>query len=123
MERLISAIRTTPLIDSRARPLLIPSSKTKHSLLGITTEANGDALKAARSTLAHIRATNQLADILGCSPTWNDVLKAIAKENEKPGYVWIKQCLKGIETIILDDCLSTENKAFEYSWHDNLTRS
>ncbi|TGO47975.1 hypothetical protein BCON_0256g00030 [Botryotinia convoluta] len=123
MERLISAIRTTPLIDSRARPLLIPSSKTKHSLLGITTEANGDALKAARSTLAHIRATNQLADILGCPPTWNDVLKAIGKENKKPGYVWIKQCLKGIETIILDDCLSTENKAFDYSWHDNLTRS
>ncbi|TGO69287.1 hypothetical protein BOTNAR_0013g00610 [Botryotinia narcissicola] len=123
MERLISAIRTTPLIDSRARPLLIPSSKTKRSLLGITTEADGDALKAARSTLAHIRATNQLADILGCPPTWNDVLKAIAKENEKPGYVWIKQCLKGIETIILDDSLSTENGAFDYSWHDNLTRS
>ncbi|KAF5868224.1 putative glutamine synthetase protein [Botrytis fragariae] len=123
MERLISAIRTTPLIDNRARPLLIPSSKTKHSLLSITTEANGNALKAARSTLAHIQATNQLADILGCPPTWNDVLKAIAKENEKPGYVWIKQCLEGIETIILDDCLSMENKAFDYSWHDNLTRS
>ncbi|KAF7956145.1 hypothetical protein EAE96_005065 [Botrytis aclada] len=123
MEPLISAIRTTPLIDSRARPLLIPSSKTKRSLLGVNTEANGDALKAARSTLAHIQATNQLAEILGCPPTWSDVLKAIAKENEKPGYVWIKQCLKGIETIIIDDCLSTENKAFDYSWHDSLTRS
>ncbi|KAF7887955.1 uncharacterized protein EAF01_011109 [Botrytis porri] len=121
MERLISAIRNTPLIDSRARPLLIPSSKTRHSLLGSTTKTNGDALKAARSTLAHIRATNQLADILGCPPTWNDVLKAIAKESEKPGYAWIQQCLRGIETIILD-CLSTEYQTFDYLWHDNSTR-
>ncbi|KAF7935021.1 uncharacterized protein EAE98_003066 [Botrytis deweyae] len=122
MERLVRAIRTTPLIDSRARPLLIPSSKTRHSLLGITTKGNGDALKASRSTLAHIRATNQLADILGCPPTWNDVLEAIEKENEKLGDAWIKQCLKGIETVLLD-CLSTENQTFDYFLHGSSTRS
>lgn len=119
MERLICAIRTTPFIDGRGRPLLIPSSKTKQSLLGITTEANGDA----HSTSAHSRATNQLADILDCPPTWNDISIAIAKENEKPGYVWTKQCLKGIETIILDDCSSAENNTFDFLWHDGLTEN
>ncbi|KAI9642438.1 hypothetical protein NHQ30_009243 [Ciborinia camelliae] len=121
MERLINAIRTTPLIDNHAHPLLIPSAKTNYPLLGITTEANGDALKATPSSLAHIRATNQLANILGCPPKWGDVLKAIAKENQKPGDVWTKQCLEGIETILLDDGLNADNEVFKYSWHDKLT--
>lgn len=121
MDRLIHAIRTTPLIDNHAHPLLIPSSKCKYPLLGITTEANGDALKASSSSLAHIRATNQLAEILGCPQTWSDVTKAIAKENEKPDGVWAKYCFEGIETILLDDGLNTDNDAFDYSWHDKLT--
>ncbi|KAF7853938.1 hypothetical protein EAF04_010604 [Stromatinia cepivora] len=123
MERLIHAIRTTPLIDNHAHPLLIPSSKFKYPLLGITTEAKGDALKATHSSLAHIRAINQLAEILGCPQTWGDVTKAIAKENEKPDDVWAKRCFEGIETILLDDGLNTENDAFDYSWHDKLTSS
>lgn len=123
MESLIHAIRTTPLIDNHAHPLLLPSSKIKYPLLGITTEANGDALRATSSSLAHIRVTNQLADILGCPQTWNDVSKAIEKENEKPGDVWTKRCFEGIETILLDDGLNTDNDAFDYSWHDKLTSS
>ncbi|KAB8298778.1 hypothetical protein EYC80_000953 [Monilinia laxa] len=123
MERLIHAIRTTPLIDNHAHPLLIPSAKTRYPLLSIVTEANGDALKATHSSLAHIRATNQLADILSCPPTWSEVSKAIAIENGKPGDIWAKRCLEGIETILLDDGLNIGNDTFDYSWHDKLTSS
>ncbi|ESZ94815.1 hypothetical protein SBOR_4775 [Sclerotinia borealis F-4128] len=123
MERLIHAIRTTPLIDNHAHPLLIPSATTKYPLLGITTQANEDTLRANPSSLAQIRAINQLADILDCPQTWSDVSGAIAKEKVKPGNVWAKRCLEGIETILLDDGPNADNDAFDYSWHDKLTSS
>lgn len=123
MERLIHTIRDTPLIDNHAHPLLIPSAKTRYPLLSIVTEANGDALKPTHSSLAHIRATNQLADILSCPPTWSEVAKAIAIEKRKPGDIWAKRCLEGIQTVLLDDGLKIENDAFDYSWHSKLTIS
>lgn len=123
MEPLIHAIRTTPFIDNHAHPLLTPSAKAQYSLLGITTEANGHALRAAPSSLAHIRAVSQLADILGCPPTWNDVSKAIAQENEKPENVWAKRCLEGIESILIDDGLNTNKDVLKYYWHDKLMSS
>ncbi|RAL58830.1 hypothetical protein DID88_009140 [Monilinia fructigena] len=123
MEQLIHAIRTIPLIDNHAHPLLIPSAKTRYPLLSIVTEANREALEATHSSLAHIRATNQLADVLSCPPTWSEVSKAIAIENGKPGDIWAKRCLEGIETILLDDGLNIGNDVFDYSWHDKLTIS
>ncbi|KAA8570005.1 hypothetical protein EYC84_002343 [Monilinia fructicola] len=123
MERLIHTIRDTPLIDNHAHPLLIPSAKTRYPLLSIVTEANGDALKPTHSSLAHIRATNQLADILSCPPTWSEVAKAIAIEKRKPGDIWAKRCLEGIQTVLLDDGLKIENDAFDYAWHSKLTIS
>ncbi|KAF4633651.1 hypothetical protein G7Y89_g4467 [Cudoniella acicularis] len=123
MDELITAIRTTPIIDNHAHPLLIPSAHGKYPLLAITTEAHGDAMKAATSSLSHIRAVKQLSKILGCLATWEAVVEAIKKEREKPDDAWMKQCLEGIETILVDDGLDGKDEVFDYSWHDRLTRS
>ena len=80
-------------------------------------------MKAAPSSSAHVPAIHQLAEILGCPPTWNAISKFITKENGKPGDAWVKECFEGIDTILLDDGLNTENDAFNYSWHERLTRS
>lgn len=119
----MKAIHTTPIIDNHAHPLLIPSVQGKYPLLAITTEAHGNAMKNAPSTLSHIRAVNQLSEILGCPATWDDVVKAIEVEKSKPGDVWSKRCLEGIETILVDDGLDGKAEVFDYAWHDRLTRS
>ncbi len=54
MEELLRAIRTTPIIDNHAHPLLLPAFQGKYDLLAITTEAHGDAMKATKSTLDHL---------------------------------------------------------------------
>lgn len=123
MDGLVKAIHSTPIIDNHAHPLLIASARAKYPLLAITTEAHGDAMKAATSTLSHLRAVNQLSQILGCPATWGDVVKAIEVEKEKPNDVWAKRCLEGIETILVDDGLDGKDEVFDYAWHDRLTRS
>ena len=105
MQRLIDAIHKTPIIDHHAHPLLALPARNKHPLLSITTEAHGDAIQATRSSLAHLRAVKQLAEVLNCPSSWQDVTEAIAIENGKPGDSWSKRCLDGIEILFLDDGL------------------
>lgn len=123
IQDLINAIRTTPIIDNHAHPLLIPSARGKYPLLAITTESHGDAMKHTPSTLSHIRAVKQLSDVLNCPPTWEDVLKAIDIEQAKPHHAWEKRCLEGIETILVDDGLDGKDEVYDYAWHDKLCRS
>lgn len=123
MDDLIKEIYTTPIIDNHAHPLLIPSALSKYPLLAITTEAHGDAIRTATSTLSHIRAVKQLSDVLGCTPTWEDVRKGIQAENAKPHHAWQKRCLEGIETILVDDGLDGKDEVYDYSWHDKLVNS
>jgi hypothetical protein len=123
MEKLIEAIYSTPIIDNHAHPLLIPSAQSKYPLLAITTEAGGDAMKATTSTLSHIRAVNQLSAVLGCSATWEDVVKAIEVEKTKPDDAWAKRCMEGVETILVDDGLDGKEEVFDYAWHDRVIRS
>ncbi|OWP04053.1 glutamine synthetase [Marssonina coronariae] len=123
MDSLIKAIKTTPIIDNHAHPLLIPSALSKYPLLAITTEAHGDALRATKSSLSHIRAVKQLSEVLKCPPTWEDVVRAIEVENSRPHHAWPKRCLEGIETILVDDGLDGKDEVYDYAWHDKLTRS
>ncbi|KAE9366883.1 developmental protein FluG [Stipitochalara longipes BDJ] len=123
MDELIKAIHTTPIIDNHAHPLLTPPAQSKYPLLSITTEAHGDAIRATASSLSHIRAVNQLSYVLGCPPTWEDVVKAIDVEKAKPHHVWQRRCLEGIETILVDDGLDDGDEVYDYSWHDKLVRS
>lgn len=123
MDTLIEAIRSTPIIDNHAHPLLTGVAQGKYPLLAITTEAHGDAMKAATSTLSHIRAVNQLSQILGCPASWEEVVEALEVEKAKPDDAWAKRCLAGIETILVDDGLDGKDEVFDYSWHNQLTRS
>ena len=123
MDDLIKAIRSTPIIDNHAHPLLTASAQSKYPLLAITTEAHGDAMRATKSSLSHLRAVNQLSSVLGCPATWEDVLKAIEVEKAKPNDAWAKRCLEGLETILVDDGLDGKDEVLDYAWHDRLTRS
>ena len=106
-----------------------------HPLLAITSEAGGDALRASKSSLSHIRAVKQLSQVLDCPANWENVVEAIKArivKSPKPwedlrnasfSEDWIKRCLHGIETILIDDGLDGEDEVFDYTWHDQFTGS
>ena len=122
MDRLIEAIDSTPIIDHHAHNLLTASHIDTYDLLTITTEANGPALKHASSTLAHIRAVKNLAEVLECEPTWDAVQKGINLKRQEPDDAWSRRCFQGIETALIDDGLDSSN-IHAYDWHNRLTRS
>lgn len=118
-----AAIDTTPIIDNHAHPLLKPERLSKYPLLTVATEAHGDALHDSWSSLAHIRATKQLAQILGCEPTWEAVEASIEQQRLKSPDAWTKRCLEGIETLLLDDGLDGNDEIQGYEWHDSFVTS
>ena len=117
MESLFKVIRNTPIIDNHAHNLLLPTELAQHSLLSITSEAAGPALNDAKTTLSHLRAVKQLAEILRCEPTWEAVEARIDEERRKKDDVWARRCFEGIETVLIDDGLD-ENTVHPYAWHD-----
>ncbi|RYP71134.1 hypothetical protein DL771_005068 [Monosporascus sp. 5C6A] len=123
LKALDAAIENTPIIDNHAHPLLKPAYLSKFPLLSITTEAHGDAIEDSRLSLAHIRATKQLAQILGCEETWEAVVSSIERKRIEAPDVWTERCMEGIETILIDDGLDGAEKVESYSWHDAFTKS
>ncbi|KAI8633564.1 glutamine synthetase/guanido kinase [Xylariaceae sp. FL1651] len=122
-ELLNHVLDTVPIIDNHAHPLLKSEFMSSQPLLSIATEANGDALKDTWSSLAHIRAIKQLAQILGCEQTWDAVASSIEQKRAAYLELWIERCLQGIETILVDDGLGTPDQVEMYSWHDLFTTS
>lgn len=122
MDKLYSAVYSTPIIDHHAHNLLYASALHEHDLLSITSEASGVALQDATSTLAHIRAVKQLAEVLQCEASWPVVLKIIEGAQKKPNDAWARRCFEGIETVLIDDGLDPSN-VHPYNWHDRLTRT
>lgn len=123
VDAVVRAIRMTPIIDNHAHPLLKPDALSKHPLLAITTEAAGDAIDSATTSLPHLRAVRQLASVLGCGFTWEAVVAAIEEKRLDCPEDWTAECLAGLETILVDDGLDNEEDANPYSWHDDYTRS
>lgn len=123
MDALSEAIRTTPIIDNHAHPLLRPAALSKYPLLSITTEAHGDALPATTSSLPHFRAVRQLAEVLECESNWDAVVAAIAIARTKPDDAWNRRCFEGIETVLIDDGLDGQDEVFGVQWHDKLSKS
>lgn len=123
MANLCAAIDRTPIIDHHGHPLLRPSAVASRPLMSITTEASGDAIHSTWSSLAHIRATKQLANLLECEPNWESVVNCIEQKRLESPDDWVAQCLDGIETILIDDGLDDEDNSYEYNWHDSFTRS
>ncbi|KAI1658052.1 glutamine synthetase/guanido kinase [Daldinia decipiens] len=123
LKLLNAAIDTTPLIDNHAHPLLTAENVSKHPLLSIATEANGAALEDSKKSLAHLRAVKHLSSALGCEQTWEAVEAAVERKRVESRDAWVKRCLDGIETILIDDGLDVQGQAETYSWHDQFTRS
>ncbi len=115
-------IKTTPIIDHHAHNLLLEGEQDKHSFLSITTEAAGKALNHTPSTLAHMRAVRQLAEILPCQPNWESVLSNIKNMRVRDSTGWTQKCFKGIETVLIDDGLDLDI-VHPYEWHNQFTRS
>ena len=115
-------INNTPIIDHHAHNLLLSTEQKSRPLLSITTEAGGDALPDARSTLAHFRAVRQLAQVLGSEATWEAVQQHLHEKRFKDNELWAEFCFQGTETVLIDDGLDT-NTVHPYDWHNQLTRS
>jgi predicted TIM-barrel fold metal-dependent hydrolase len=122
MDSIAIAIDHTPIIDHHAHNLLLPNQLQAHSLLSITTEAGGGALRHTSSTISHIRAVTQLSEILGCVADWESVQAAIAEKRRLSDHVWVKQCFEGIETVLIDDGID-DGIVHPWQWHQQLTRT
>ena len=122
-EALVHAVKTTPIIDNHAHPLLKVTAIKKYPLLSITTEAHGDALEDARYSLPHFRAVQQLSVILGCDAAWDAVEAAIRRKQTFSYEAWIQRCLSGLECVLVDDGLDNTAIAETYSFFDRFTNS
>lgn len=122
MDVIIDAIQNKiPIIDHHAHNLLTPSNHSARSFLSLTSEASGPALKHVPYTLAHIRAVKQLASILHCAPSWENV-KVELEARWKDPEAWARRCFHGIELVLIDDGLD-QDLVHPVKWHDRLTRS
>lgn len=123
--RLCHVIRTTPIIDNHAHPLLLREALAKHPFESIVSEASGDALLSSWSTLSHMRAVRQLALLHGCEPTWEAVVSASEAKRTSAGEydAWVRRCLSGIETILVDDGLGNAADLCSISDLSSHTRS
>ena len=122
MDQLVETIKTTPIIDHHAHNILLPSEEQKRPLLSMTTEAAGNALQYTSSTLSHIRAVQQLSELLQCEPSWQTVQQQLEQRRKSHGDSWAKKCFHGIETVLIDDGLDVDT-VHAYHWHNRLTRS
>jgi glutamine synthetase len=122
-EALRRVIRTTPIIDHHAHPLLKLSAIRKHPLLSIATEANGNAIEDSKTSLAHLRTVKILSGHLGTEPTWDAVEAAVARKQKGNYDEWIRACLSGIENILVDDLLGDPADVEPYHTLNAYTRS
>ncbi|KAH6887641.1 hypothetical protein B0T10DRAFT_74030 [Thelonectria olida] len=122
-ESFLRAVRTTPIIDNHAHPLLRPAAAASLPLLSITTEADGSALDATTTSLAHLRAVKQLSEALGCEPTWASVSTVIEEKRKHPDEHedWIRTCLSGIHSVLVDDKIGIEADNETYNYFDKFT--
>ncbi|KAF6818050.1 glutamine synthetase [Colletotrichum plurivorum] len=116
-------VRTTPIIDNHAHPLLDLDAIGRYPLLSITTEASGDAIHASLTSLAHLRAVKQLAAVLRCEPSWEAVVNAIEAKRIEDYDAWVEECLAGIEAVLVDDGLDGEDQVYSYQYFNTITRS
>ncbi|CAK7227121.1 hypothetical protein SEUCBS140593_006471 [Sporothrix eucalyptigena] len=123
IDLVVKAIRQTPIIDNHAHPLLKPDIVGRHPLLSIVSEAHGDAIRASVTAFPHQRAVQQLSTVLGCNATWESVVAAVEERRSNDYNAWVTQCLGGLQTMLLDDGLDNEDDVFDFSWHNNFTRT
>ncbi|KAH7326248.1 hypothetical protein B0I35DRAFT_405518 [Stachybotrys elegans] len=122
-ETLIKAIRSTPIIDNHAHPLVKLEVIDRYTFLSIATEAHGKAIESSRTTLPHYRAVKILSRVLGCDESWEAVVDAVKERREQNYEAWISRCLRGIESVLVDDGLDNADNVHPYSYFHQFTRS
>ena len=122
---LANAALTFPAIDNHAHPLLTANNRSAFPIQGLISEATGDALGHAHTTLASHRATAQLSKLWGLKgrTTWD----VFVQKRQDIDYVDLcKLCFEptGIQSILLDDGLGgVDELAESHEWHDQFTTS
>ena len=124
-DELKKIVRTCPVIDNHAHNLLRSHGLKTGELLTITSEASGDALEDAPTSLAHLRAARQLCKLydLPSDTTWEGIKKRRAELLETDSDGLTRKCLEGTQTILVDDGLGNGDTLEPYSWHDKFTLS
>ncbi|KAL5334826.1 hypothetical protein BJX70DRAFT_345663 [Aspergillus crustosus] len=119
-------IQTHPLIDNHAHNLLTRTAATdytKYPLEQIISEAKGDSLANASSTLSFHRAAAQLATLYQCTSSDWEQLRAARDHLVQCDYEGlVHQCLQGTHVLLLDDLL-TDQDIEPFYWHDRFTAS
>jgi hypothetical protein len=116
-------VLTFPAIDNHAHPLLVDDSTIDFT--GAISEARGDALPAAHTSLAAMRAARQLGPLYGLeevNPDWEALLEARrSKAHEKADIR--DACFQAarIQCLLLDDGLPGECESIPF--HDQYAIS
>lgn len=125
LHELRTVLRTFPVIDNHAHNLLLASELDNSPFETITTEARGWALEDAHTSLAHIRAAKQLAELYGLDPrtaSWTDVLERRREWVEQRYDELVRRCLAGTHAVLLDDGLGgIAERCHGWQWHSQFT--
>jgi glutamine synthetase len=113
-------IQSFPVIDNHAHNLLNEDhayGSSDFPFESITSEAQGSALTDhVHSSLSHVRAMKQLAQLYGCSEGLRDIKAARYEWVRRDYQGLIKACLEGTHAIMMDDGLNKE-VVNPYTWH------
>lgn len=120
LDLLAKAAFCYPIIDNHTHNLLKEENRSAFAFEGLTSEASGEALIDATSSIAFYRAIIQLSQLYGCDPTLDAVKQArdamsyeeLCETNMKP---------TGIVSLLLDDGMEKiEELCYVYKWHDRF---
>jgi hypothetical protein len=125
MDELRQVIRTCPVIDNHGHNLLRPHGLRTSDFLTITSEATGEALRETPKTLAHLRAAKQLRKLynLPVEADWNTIQQERSRILYDNPDGLTRKCLRGTQTILIDDGLGSADDFEPYQWHSHFTRS
>lgn len=116
-------IQSFPVIDNHAHNLLNEDhayGSSDFPFESITSEAQGTALtEHVHSSLSHMRAIKQLAQLYGCSESMQDIKAARYEWVRRDYQGMIKTCLEGTHAIMMDDGLNKE-VVYPYTWHQKV---
>ena len=113
-------IQSFPVIDNHAHNFLHEDFAYGHPEAPfecITSEAQGPALhEHVQSSLSHIRAVKQLAQLYNCRDSLVEVKAARYEWIRRDYHGLIRKCLQGTHAIMMDDGLSAD-LVYPFTWH------
>lgn len=123
LDKLRELIRTHPIVDHHAHNISKLDQLISEDLLSITSEAAGPALRQSRTALPHLRASKQLTGLLelASGSTWDDIVQARTNKIETDLDNYLRQCLVGTHTILIDDGYDDADVLQSWDWHSRFT--